>query len=82
MYNRIREIVAEQAAGISPESIENDTVLEELGLDCLDAVEISIAIEFEFDIEFGDSEMDQMVTKGLTFGDLIRIVKGKVEDAD
>jgi acyl carrier protein len=77
MNEEIRAIIAQQA-GVAPGTIDDDTVLADLGIDSLDAVEISMYLEETFDIEFSDSEMDNIARADITFADVVRIVKGKV----
>lgn len=53
-------------------SIEEDTKLkEDLKIDSLDAIEISMILEEKLDIEFEESDMDGVVT----IGDLVKVVE-------
>ena len=60
---RVIKVLAEYL-GISEQGIHKDTLLiEELGIDSLNGLEIEIAIEKEFDInEFYEVELDKIKT--------------------
>ena len=55
MFELVREIIAEQMGVKDPETITMDThLIDDLGADSIDAAEIIIAVEGEFDIEIPD----------------------------
>jgi acyl carrier protein len=61
---RIRELVAEQL-GVNPSELSPDAnILEDLGADSLDVVEMVMAIEEAFDIEISDEDAESMRTVG------------------
>ena len=56
IFDRVKEIIAEEL-GIEEEEINIDSeISEDLGADSLDAIELIMAIEEEFDVEIADSE--------------------------
>lgn len=64
MTGRIRGLVAEQL-GVDIESLTPEAnILEDLGADSLDVVELVMAIEEEFDIEIPDEDAESMRTLG------------------
>ena len=71
IFETIRAIIADQF-GISADEITMDTnILEDLGADSLDIVELSMAMEGEFSID----EMKEEDLKGIkTVGDLVDFV--------
>ncbi len=71
IFETIRAIIAEQF-GISADEITMDTnILEDLGADSLDIVELSMAMEGEFALD----EMKEEDLKGIqTVGDLVDFV--------
>lgn len=75
IFEKIRALIADQF-GIDEESITMDTnVLEDLEADSLDIVELSMAIETEFNLD----EMKEEDLKGLrTVGDLVDIVSKNI----
>ena len=74
MTGKIRDLVAEQLgvdiATLTPEA----NILEDLGADSLDVVELVMAIEEEFDIEIPDEDAESM----RTLGDVEKYVSGRV----
>ena len=68
---RIRAIVVEYL-GVNPEEIKPESrFLEDLTADSLDAVELAIAIEEEFDMEIPEEEAEKIKT----FGELLDYVE-------
>lgn len=72
MFEKIRDIITEQLNIDNPESLTIDTnLLEDLDADSLDAVEIIMNIEEEFDIKIPDEEIDNIKT----IGDIISVIE-------
>jgi acyl carrier protein len=71
IFEKLRTIIAEQFS-ISEESVTMDTsFVDDLGADSLDAVELTMALELEFDIP----EVDDEIVAGLfTVGDVFRFI--------
>lgn len=70
---RVKELLSEQL-GFGVDRMEDRTALvEDLGADSLDYVEITMAVEEEFVIEPTDKEVE----KWRTVGDLVRYIEGK-----
>ncbi len=62
MFEKIKGIIADEL-GIEEDSIELDSDLtDDLGADSLDAVELIMAIEEEFDIEIDDTAAQKIKT--------------------
>jgi acyl carrier protein len=59
---------------IEEEINEEKNLKEDIGLDSLDAVELTMFIEEEFDIEIEDDE----ILKGKTFGDVVDLICKKL----
>lgn len=71
---RIRNLVAEQL-GVDPSELRPDAnILEDLGADSLDVVEMVMAIEEKFDIEIPDEDAEAM----RTVGDVEAYVSGRL----
>jgi acyl carrier protein len=65
MFERIKEIIADQLGIDDTEEITTTTSLvDDLEADSLDAVEIVMALEDEFDIEIPDEEAEQFKNIG------------------
>jgi acyl carrier protein len=62
VLEKIRSIIADEL-GVEEDSIDVDSHLtDDLGADSLDAVELIMAIEEEFDLEIDDSSATKMKT--------------------
>lgn len=62
IFEKVRAIIAEEL-GIEEDSIEIDSHLaDDLGADSLDAVELIMAIEEEFEVEIDDSDAQAIKT--------------------
>lgn len=73
---KLRELIAEQFS-VEPSSITLDTTFEDdLGADSLDIVELSMALEEEFDID----EMEEEELAAIkTVGDLVNYLQRKLD---
>ena len=61
-FETIRDIIVEQLS-VDPSLVTEDTnLMKDLEADSLDAVEISMAIESQFDIEIPDEEAEKFQT--------------------
>ena len=60
-FERVRHLVA-QYLKIPPESVGEDSALEELGLDSLGALELVFQIEEEFKVSVPDSRIPEFNT--------------------
>lgn len=76
IFERLRSLIAEQFS-VSEESIDMDTSFsDDLGADSLDVVELTMAIEEEFDIPEADEEA---LYKLVTVGDVFRYISSKID---
>ena len=71
---RIRSIVAEQLGVDLSEVTPEASILDDLGADSLDVVELVMTLEDEFDIEVPDEDVEGM----RTIGDVERYVEARV----
>ena len=77
-FEKIREIIMEQLS-VPESAVTMDThLMKDLEADSLDAVEIIMAIEDEFEIEIPDEDAEKFET----VGDLVRYVEDKIADMD
>lgn len=75
VFEKIKEIIVEQL-GVDESSITNSThLMKDLEADSLDAVEIIMAIEDEFDIEIADEDAE----KFQIVGDIVKYLEEHVE---
>lgn len=74
----IRRLVAEQA-GSRFEAVLPTSTLQSLGFDSLDDVELSMAIEDEFEFVFSEEECDKLcASNGTTVQSYIDVVASRV----
>jgi acyl carrier protein len=62
MFDKIKEVVAEQLDCDIAEIKEDSKFIEDLGADSLDVVELVMALEEEFDIEIPDEDAEGILT--------------------
>ena len=76
VFERLRAVIAEQFS-ISEDSIDMDTSFaDDLGADSLDVVELTMALEEEFDM----SEVDEESVAGFaTVGDVFRFISANYD---
>jgi acyl carrier protein len=73
VFDKIKEIIVEQL-GVEEDSITSTThLMKDLEADSLDAVEIIMAIEDEFDIEVPDEDAE----KFQIVGDIVKYVEDR-----
>ena len=76
IFERLRALIAEQFS-VSEDSIDMDTSFtDDLGADSLDVVEMTMALEEEFDIPETDEEV---LYKLVTVGDVFRYISSKID---
>ena len=76
ILEKLRSLIADQL-GVDRSNITMDTNFEEdLGVDSLDIVELSMALEEEFDI--GEMSEEDLATIK-TLGDLVHYLQGKLD---
>ena len=62
MFEKIKEIIADKLS-VDPESITLEaSFIDDLNADSLDIVELVMAVEEEFDIEFPDEDAENIST--------------------
>ncbi len=70
-FEKVKKVVAEQM-GVDEASITKETsFVDDLGADSLDVVELIMALEEEFDMEFPDGNAEDIKT----IGDVVEYIK-------
>ena len=70
-FEKVKEIIVEQL-GVDEASISKETsFVDDLGADSLDVVELVMALEEEFDLEFSEDDADTIKT----VGDVVEYIK-------
>jgi len=59
---KIKQIIAEQLGLNEEEIVDGASLLDDLGADSLDIVELVMAMEEEFEIEIPDEDAEKIVT--------------------
>ncbi len=73
-FEKVKKVVAEQM-GVDEASISKETsFVDDLGADSLDVVELVMALEEEFDMEFQDGEAENIKT----IGDVVEYIKAQL----
>ncbi len=71
VFEKVKGIVVEQL-GVKPEDLSlQSSLIEDLGADSLDIVELIMALEEEFDIEISDEDAEKIST----VGDVVEYIK-------
>ena len=70
---KIISIIANQVNKSAADIQLSNRVLEDLGADSLDIVELSMAVEDEFGVKIGDEDMEKL----RTVGDIVEFVNTK-----
>ena len=73
----LREIMAARLGLPAEQLVPEARLVEDLGLDSLDAVELAISVERKFDIEVPEEEL----TKLKTVADMVALVQSRVKQA-
>ena len=76
IFKKVAKLLAEQF-GLEADEITEETSFEDLGADSVDIVELSMALEEEFDIEeMGEEDLNTI----LTVGDLVNYLRNKLDE--
>jgi len=74
VFEKLREIIVVQLDVDKEDITMGAFLVEELGCDELDLIEISMAIEDEFDIEIPDDEWEKLDT----VEEVVKYIEGKI----
>lgn len=62
VFDDVRDVVVEQLS-VSPDAVKMDSkIIEDLGADSLDVVELVMALEEKFGVEIPDSEAEKLIS--------------------
>jgi acyl carrier protein len=64
LEEQVRRVVADQLGVDAGELVADASILDDLGADSLDVVELVMALEEAFDIEVPDAHVEEMRTMG------------------
>lgn len=74
-FEKVQKILAEQLELDADEITLDSSLVEDLGIDSLDFVDIVMSLEDEFDTEFPEEDMAGIQT----VGDIVKYIKDKVQ---
>ena len=74
VFEKVRDILAEQFDVDKEEITENTDIQQDLGADSLDVVDLIMSIEDEFDFEIPDDQIENI----RTVSDLVDFIESKV----
>lgn len=75
-FEQARKILAEQL-GIAPESITWDTAFNEIDADSIDVVEMLMALEDIYDVEFPEDNLEDYKTMGTLIKALYQVISAE-----
>lgn len=62
VFEKVRDVVVEQLS-VSPDAVKLESkIIEDLGADSLDVVELIMALEEEFEVEIPDSDAEKLIS--------------------
>lgn len=62
IFEDVRDVVVEQLS-VEPDSVKLESkIIEDLGADSLDVVELVMALEEKFEVEIPDSEAEKLIS--------------------
>nr|WP_314128005.1 acyl carrier protein [uncultured Campylobacter sp.] len=62
IFDDVRDVVVEQLS-VAPDAVKLDSkIIEDLGADSLDVVELVMALEEKFEVEIPDSDAEKLIT--------------------
>lgn len=74
-FEKVQKILAEQLELDADEITMDSSLVEDLGIDSLDFVDIVMSLEDEFDTEFPEEDMADIKT----VGDIVKYIEDKIQ---
>lgn len=74
-FEKVQKILAEQLELDADEITMDSSLVEDLGIDSLDFVDIVMSLEDEFDTEFPEEDMAGIKTAG----DIVKYIEDKIQ---
>lgn len=76
ILEKLIALLAEQLDAEAGEITEETDIIDDLGADSLDVVDLVMSLEDEFDLEIPDEDIENI----RTVGELVKYLEGRVED--
>ena len=74
VFEKVKEILCEQLDVEEDKVTAEASIVDDLGADSLDVVDLVMSFEEEFDIEIPDEDVENMKT----VGDMVKYIEGKL----
>ena len=74
VFEKVKEILCEQLDVEEDKVTVEASIVDDLGADSLDVVDLVMSLEEEFDIEIPDEDVENMKT----VGDMVKYIEGKL----
>lgn len=74
VFEKVKEIICEQLDVEEEKVTAEALIIDDLGADSLDVVDLVMSFEEEFDVEIPDEDVENMKT----VGDLVKYIEGKM----
>lgn len=79
VYDRVKEVMVDQLGCLAEEVKPEAHLINDLGVDSLDTVELIMGIEEEFDIEIDDDQAEKLLTVAQVVAHVERLVPAQVK---
>lgn len=74
VFEKVKEIICEQLDVEEDKVTQEASIIDDLGADSLDVVDLIMSLEEEFDVEVPDEDVENMKT----VGDIVKYIEGKL----
>ncbi|MDR2655023.1 MAG: acyl carrier protein [Oscillospiraceae bacterium] len=74
VFEKVRQVVCDQLDLEEDQVILESSVIDDLGADSLDIVDLIMSLEEEFDVEIPEEEVDNIKT----VGDIVKFIENKI----
>jgi acyl carrier protein len=74
VFEKVRDILCEQLDVEEEKVTTESSIVDDLGADSLDVVDLVMSLEEEFDIEIPDEDVENIKT----VGDMVKYIEGKI----
>ena len=73
VFDKVKELISEQLDVKADDITEASNILDDLGADSLDVVDLVMALEDEFDVEIPEDQVENIKT----VGDIVKFIEDK-----
>lgn len=75
VFEKLKEILALQLDADADDMTMDTKIIDDLGADSLDVVEMLMSVEDEFDVEIPDEKIEELKT----IGDVVEYIQSKID---